>query len=43
MYVDREGKYRDIYFTDVNYQNQRTLWTPLHAACFQEHTEVQIV
>lgn len=25
---------------DINYQNQKTLWTALHAACFQEHEEI---
>uniref|UniRef100_H2ZQB5 Uncharacterized protein n=1 Tax=Ciona savignyi TaxID=51511 RepID=H2ZQB5_CIOSA len=25
---------------DVNYPNQTTLWTPLHAACFQEHEQI---
>ncbi|PIK49190.1 hypothetical protein BSL78_13920 [Apostichopus japonicus] len=25
---------------DINYQNKNTLWTPLHAAAFQEHGKV---
>ncbi|XP_075250425.1 uncharacterized protein LOC142342764 isoform X2 [Convolutriloba macropyga] len=28
---------------DVNCQNTGTLWTPLHAAVFQEHTKVSMV
>ena len=27
-------------FLDVNAQNKDTLWTPLHAATFQEHGKV---
>ncbi|CAK8696024.1 unnamed protein product [Clavelina lepadiformis] len=28
------------YGADLNHKNQGTLWTPLHAACFQEHDKV---
>ena len=27
---------------DVNQQNKGTLWTPLHAATFQEHGKVSV-
>ena len=29
------------FVSDVNCQNTGTLWTPLHAAVFQEHTKVK--
>ena len=29
-----------LLFSDVNAQNKVTLWTPLHAATFQEHGKV---
>jgi len=33
-----------LWFSDVdlNAQNQVTLWTPLHAAAFQEHGPVSV-
>ena len=29
-----------LLLSDVNAQNKETLWTPLHAATFQEHGKV---
>lgn len=31
----------DCLILDINFQNKGTLWTPLHAAAFQEHGPVR--